>query len=178
MFLNRRPPVSRRLHLLERCVTTSTLWQLGSSSLLKAATDFLDAQQRTMVAYILRLRRAPGEGWLEHFRRSRRVARSTLEENSIQRWGQQYWQRFFAWHGRVARFLNWDPSRIALRSLLFRNLSWWRERQVQIRRGRQELRHPFRGFVPVRLEQTLERSCLQIRNAAWAETFWLEHPLF
>ena len=126
-----------------------------------------------MVSYILRQKRQPHEAWLPYFIRSRSIARDLIDASPSGGWGMKYRRLYFSWHGHLARFGQIDPGRLAFRSLVYRNLLWWRRRQRNIPRGSPSyLRHPFRGTVPARLEQDLERAFNRIRVASWAQSFW------
>eukprot|EP00972_Heterocapsa_arctica_P075020 11071737-Heterocapsa_arctica.AAC.1 len=69
-------------------VKPAALWGLATVNLLSLDIDKLDSIQMAMTASILRLARAPDEGWLEWFIRTRVKARECLVKEKFPLWSQ------------------------------------------------------------------------------------------
>eukprot|EP00972_Heterocapsa_arctica_P052530 7727618-Heterocapsa_arctica.AAC.1 len=101
-----------------------------------------------MVASMMRLARAPLEGWLEWFIRTRVRAREFLSQEAFPRWSNRYYRDFF----RLAYRINSKPNSLACKAHLWKYLQWWEDIRPEANNHRKHVsRHP-RRFVPRRWE--------------------------
>ena len=153
LLLNPRVRASRRVAVFHSCVTPVLLWALAGLACTESMLKHADIVQRAMVARIMRKRRRASELWLPWFRRTRRMADQFLYECNLLPWSVLIQKRTLTWAGHLARF---GPDRICRRIYFWRNLEWWRQRQVWIKWGANELRHKGQIGFPRRWETPVE----------------------
>ena len=153
LLLNPRVRASRRVAVFHSCVTPVLLWALAGLACTTSMLKHADIVQRAMVARIMRIRRRPSEQWLPWFRRARRMADQFLFGCDLLPWSVLVQKRTLTWAGHVARF---GPDRICNRIYFWRNLEWWRQRQVWIKWGANDLRHKGQIGFPRRWETPVE----------------------
>ena len=86
----------------------------------------LDTLQLEMAHKMLGRKRKPGEGWLDFYKRTMRHARDTIHKLGFSRWSREWHFKYLSFSGHVARL---PDTRLALRSLNYRDLAWWKNEQ-------------------------------------------------
>ena len=171
LLLNPRVGVYRRLSLLNSVVGPSPMWGAGGAIHSKRQRQRYNATQNVMAAQIVCTRRRAGEGWLDWFKRSRRVARDLLRKLGFAPWGTTLQLRVLSWAGHVARF---PPDRLCQKVLYWRNLQWWRKRQSLIALGLGGLRHPQGPFgKPMRWDEKIAACAEWISDVDSGPTDWI-----
>eukprot|EP00972_Heterocapsa_arctica_P054141 7979213-Heterocapsa_arctica.AAC.1 len=97
-------------------VKPAALWGLSSVNLLSLDIDKIDSIHMAMVASMMRLARAPLEGWLEWFIRTRVRAREFLVQEKLSLWSNRYYRDFFC----LAHRIRSKPNSLACRAHLWR----------------------------------------------------------
>ena len=147
--------LQKRLELLDSVVRSVIFWGLNSTPLHLRSRKYQNSVHRRMVVSLLRIKRRPGEEWLEHWRRSYRVAKQVISDRSTP-WSQAYRYRYFYWWGHVARL---DSSHLLQSVFRFRSLACWRHRQSTFRHsGPPEGRHKGKGVQCCVLEKVQEQA--------------------
>ena len=153
LLLNPRVRASRRVAVFHSCVTPVLLWALAGLACATSMLKHADVVQRAMVARIMRKRRRPSAQWLPWFRLTTKIADQVLSNCDLLPWSVLVQKRTVTWAGYVARF---GPDRICKRIYFWRNLEWWRQRQVWIKWGANEFRHKGQIGFPRRWETPVE----------------------
>ena len=117
----------------------------------KAYKD-LDVAQLSMASAIVGRKRRPNEGWLEWFERRRREARQRPAAAGIRRWSQVFKLRTRV---RASKEAHMDDHSLLARATKWRDLPWWRARQVRIASGERHLCYPGH-FTPRRWEALVQ----------------------
>ena len=124
--------------------------------------------QMAVVASMMRLGRAPNEGWLEWFCRTRVRAREFLRQGGFTQWSHVWYHEYFK---LVQRARN-RPDSLLCRVLCWRDLRWWEgERLAPSNHRPHANRHP-RRFVPRRWEARAEALSCWAVNFPLTQHWW------
>ena len=159
--------IKTSFRIFHLAVTPCALWGLSSSTSTEALLDSLDVARTAMLCKMMGMKRRPDEGWLDWFRRSRRLAKRWNTDLGYQMWSQKILLHQLKWVGCAARF---DDSHIMHHMLRYRCLEWWRYKQDWIKLGFAEARRRGRFRDRRRWEKPLEtfcQWCRQHKEAVW-----------
>ena len=102
-----------RMALLDACVAQTLFWGACSWNLTRRDCERVRGVQQKMVRSMLRVRPLAGEGVQHYMARTNRLVSDAIARHSLP-FDQQYFQRMFKFAGHVARMISYDPRRLTL----------------------------------------------------------------
>ncbi|CAE7422363.1 unnamed protein product, partial [Symbiodinium sp. CCMP2456] len=141
--------LASRLKLLEKVCAGAGLWCVAAFFPDRNSQQFLNSFQLQLVVYMMKLKRKPDEGWLEHRVRVFRAARLSLWRGGHKRWSTLWLERFWLYQGHVARGSDRSPPLAPSLVSNFRNREWW----VKEKANPDGYKHPGRFYARSSLEE-------------------------
>ena len=114
--------LSQKLKVFDASVTQTVLWCCESWLLTQTEMRLLVSAQNNILRRIAGPRRRPEEQWVDWVKRSTRAARKSAEIAGIRFWLDAHFKAKWTWAGHILRM---DPSRLACRSVQWRDSVWW-----------------------------------------------------
>ena len=161
-LLRARGSWKSKLFMIQVLVSSTFRWCAGAVHWNQECLAQANTLQLHVMRQAFRLGRRKDESWVDWNCRTLRQLRAFIHQESIERWSTCVLRLQFSLHGHWAR-RNEDLGRgvddlhpnIAMRTVLWRNLRWWRQQQgLSDRTG---VRHP-RQFYPSNTERQIALS--------------------
>ena len=161
-LLRANTPISGRLHLLNRVVGASALWNSAAFSPEQHALEAVNHLLYQFVVWMLRPRKHSSEDWVTFKQSTIRQARVMVLTHIRERWSTQWLARWWGYSGHTARGLNQNyvPGSSIINN--YRNLEWWTTQQNLIGGARHAGR--FRAKLA-----PLDRSMSSLFEVPWRE---------
>ena len=138
--------------LIDRLIGPKVTSGLACFFLNKAQLEMVNRTQKNMMARIVSWPAAAGGTWIDKWIIHRRKIGKMIEEDEEGWWSNRVLKNRLGFGGHVAR----HPETQAWAVMNYRDLSWWRYRQLRIRPGNQRCRHPGR-YAHVNWETLFEQ---------------------
>ena len=163
-----RPPLRKRLELLDTTVRQTLLWGCGSWNLSRRDADKLNNIQGKMERKMLGLAVQYGESKGDWVERSNRRLKILCTLWNRPRWETVYYKQVYAWAGHIARYAIHDPSRLTLHVQRYKDLAWLAHRKKRF--GSQL--HAFGRLKVWRWESIIAKQVPDWMNAALDGPAW------
>ena len=149
-------PLKDRLNLCNKLIMPSAMWCACAIVPDNTALQLVNRHLMRFVCWMMRLKRRPREGWLEHHLRQLRGAREVVWRVVKTRWSTIWLRRAWTFMGHVARGMDKTSPPACSVVSLYRNKEWWDEQK----RDPQGTRHQHR-FYPklMNWERDMEDTC-------------------
>ena len=136
-------------------------WSFGILHPTQEITRALNHLQVQMVTSMMKKRRVPGEGYVEHQQRVQRLARAAIHASGRDRWGTVHIRLTWRYLGhRLRSAASTNPSCAGV-ATQFRDLNWWEQEQLRPSGHRHGRRH-----FPRLMNQ--QREVREVAGEQWA----------
>ena len=130
-----------RIQLLYKMVWQSMSWVIGASMPAKQTAETFNVFLCDCVLSKVKLRRRPGETWVDHRTRPWRIARAWISNSNLERWSTFHFRQTWRYAGNRARGYRRPSPTAASILTFFRTPAWLEEQQLLQAGARHGRRH-------------------------------------
>ena len=115
------------MRLLDRVVLPTLLWCAGSLNTTRRDLQLVNTTHTKMLRKMVGVKPRPRESLAEALTRVATIARDARARARLPDWRSRFHMARWRWAGHLARINSYDPTRLSVRAMKWRNWNWLRD---------------------------------------------------